>query len=49
MRGYLQCTRCGLDNKIMAHKFDEYWTDEDENQVVEEMDDFFYERYPEYK
>ena len=49
MRGYLLCPRCGVDCPDTVKRFDEYWTRGDESQVVSEMDDYFYQRYPEFR
>ena len=49
MRGYLLCTVCGLDSPITRSRFDDYWTEGDESQVLDEMDDYFYQKYPEFR
>lgn len=49
MRGRLLCPRCGADYQDGSTRFDEYWTRGDESQVVEEMDDYFYQKYPEFR
>jgi len=49
MKGYYYCPKCQKDNLPTESKYDDYWTLSDERQVVEELDEFFYEKYPQFK
>lgn len=49
------CQKCGLDfpykavEKEYEPEYDEYWTKGDEDQVMEELDDYFYNKYPQFR
>jgi len=49
------CQKCGLDfpykitKKDYEPEHDEYWTKGDEDQVMEELDDYFYKKYPQFR
>ena len=49
MPGYLLCQKCGRDLPLSRSKYDGYWTPEDESQVMEELDIYFYQRYPQFE
>ena len=49
------CTECGNEvettNESKKQKtfFDGYWTAEDERQINNELDDYFYNKYPQFR
>lgn len=51
MDGFYFCQKCGIDYRpsSMEKKYDDYWTRNDENEIMDELDYFFYSKYPQFK
>jgi len=51
--GFWMCYTCGIDMPYKGHsyrkpKYDEFYSDGDEQQVLAELDTYFYQRYPQF-
>jgi len=43
------CPECGFETDAEPIRYDAYWTKEDERRANEELDTFFFTKYPQFR